>query len=115
MSEPPSLPRREILETVGRYYSERLAKFGPTHRGVDWKSADSQELRFSRLAQIFEESDANEERSLIDYGCGYGALLDHLRAAGRRVDYHGFDISESMIEAAKTRHAGTDRSTFTTD
>ena len=37
------------------------------------------------------------------------------RARARRSDYRGFDISEAMIDAARTRHAGDDRATFTTE
>jgi SAM-dependent methyltransferase len=44
------------------------------------------------------------EASLNDYGCGYGALADVLVAEGRRVKYCGFDISESMVAAARQRH-----------
>ena len=29
----------------------------------------------------------SDDGSIIDYGCGYGALLDYLRASGRRVAY----------------------------
>ena len=51
--------------------------------------------------------------SLIDFGCGYGALLDYLGAVGRRVAYRGFDISEAMIQAARARHAGVAHASFT--
>ena len=78
---------------------------------MDWSTASSQELRFSRLLQLLNDGD---DGSLIDYGCGYGALLDYVRASGRRVAYSGFDISETMIEAAL--RAGTaPRPPFTAD
>jgi SAM-dependent methyltransferase len=112
MSEPPIRPNPEILVAVDRYYSEKLRQFGATHRGVDWSTASSQELRFSRLLEVLDENDAG---SLIDYGCGYGALLDHLGANGRRVAYRGFDISEAMIQAALARHAGVEHASFTAD
>ena len=101
MSEPQIRLNPKILEPVNRYYSEKLREFGPTHRGVDWSTASSQELRFSRLLQLLNDGDAG---SIIDFGCGYGALLDHVRASGRRVAYSGFDISETMIQAALGRH-----------
>ncbi len=68
---------------------------------MDWNSADSQRLRFARLLQVL---DGEGEVSLNDYGCGYGALVDYLVSNGRRVTYCGFDISESMIAAARERH-----------
>ncbi len=101
MSEPQIRLNHKILEPVDRYYSEKLRQFGPTHRGVDWSTASSQELRFSRLLQLLNDG---EDGSIIDFGCGYGALLDYVRASGRRVAYSGFDISETMIQAALARH-----------
>ncbi len=112
MTEPPSRPSPEILQTVDRYYSAKLRQFGATHRGVDWSTASSQELRFERLLQVL---DGIDEASLIDFGCGYGALLDYLGANGRRVAYRGFDISQAMIEAALARHAGVAHASFTAD
>jgi SAM-dependent methyltransferase len=100
---------------VERYYAERLAQFGATPSGVDWNSAESQELRFTRLLlALVEEHDA-AETSILDYGCGYGALLDVLRARNSGAWYQGFDISNAMIEAARTRHDGDARAVFTTD
>jgi SAM-dependent methyltransferase len=112
MNEPQIRPSREILETVDRYYTEKLRQFGATHRGVDWSTAESQELRYSRVLQVLDDEEA---RSVIDYGCGYGALLDYLSASGRRVAYHGFDISQAMIQAALARHAGVGHASFTAD
>ncbi|HUU33216.1 MAG TPA: methyltransferase domain-containing protein [Vicinamibacterales bacterium] len=112
MSEPPTQPSA-ILQTVGRYYAERLQEFGATPRGVDWNSADGQELRFERLLQLLADEPANA--SLLDVGCGYGALLDTMRTRGLTNEYRGFDISAEMIAAATARHAADARCAFTTD
>ena len=90
MSEPPSQPSPEILQTVDRYYSEKLRQFGATHRGVDWSTASSQELRFERLLQVLDESD---EVSLIE---------------GRMFQF-------GTNEAALARHAGAAHASFTAD
>jgi SAM-dependent methyltransferase len=110
MSEPQIQLNAKILEPVDRYYSEKLRQFGPTHRGVDWSTASSQELRFSRLLQLVDDSD---DGSIIDFGCGYGALLDYFRGSRRRITYSGFDISEAMIGAALSRHGA--HASFTAD
>ena len=61
------------------YYETKLRAHGPTPAGVDWNSQESQELRFALLANLWrDEADA----SILDYGCGYGALADYLRARG---------------------------------
>jgi len=112
MSDRRPPPHHTILETVARYYAEKLRTFGPTPAGVDWNSAESQALRFSRLLRVVEES---PHGSLIDYGCGYAALYDHLRATDVQLEYRGFDISEPMIAAAVTRLRDADRCSFTAD
>jgi SAM-dependent methyltransferase len=112
MSERENAPLPPILQTVERYYSERLAAFGTTPQGVDWNSAESQMLRFSRLLAVVDD---DRDVSLNDYGCGYGALLDYLGPAGARFSYCGFDISEPMIAAARARHADVPGCAFTSD
>ncbi len=95
-----------IRQAVGRYYEGRLSQFGPTPRGVDWNSAESQALRFDKLLDLIVTSHDQDDTavSLLDVGCGYGALLDHLNALGLAVDYRGFDLSEAMVDAARARH-----------
>jgi SAM-dependent methyltransferase len=105
-----------LLDTVGRYYTNRLRQFGATPRGVDWNSADSQALRFSRLLQllpVFPEADP--PASLIDYGCGYGALADYLAAQRVAVSYRGFDVSADMIAAAQARPGAAPDRSYTAD
>jgi SAM-dependent methyltransferase len=99
-----------IKDNVGRYYSGRLQEHGPSARGVDWNSAESQELRFAQLARVLPLSGSF---SLVDYGCGYGALIEFLEKADADFDYQGFDISSDMIESARADHTG-DRLRFTT-
>jgi SAM-dependent methyltransferase len=53
--------------------------------------------------------------SLLDYGCGYGALLDHLGTRAADVDYRGFDISEEMVRAARELHGESPGRRFSAD
>lgn len=92
-----------ILDSVNRYYSEKIKEHGPTARGVDWNSTESQEIRFDQLTRII----TRPSFSLLDYGCGYGALLGYLgRTFGPSFAYCGFDVSSSMIEEAVKTHEG---------
>jgi SAM-dependent methyltransferase len=83
------------------YYAGKLREHGATHRGVDWNSAQSQELRFAQLLRVCQESPV---LAINDYGCGYGALVDYLADTGRPFEYGGYDASADMIAAAKVRH-----------
>jgi SAM-dependent methyltransferase len=100
------------LQSVASYYAGKVREHGATPRGVDWNGAESQELRFTTLLQLLPPEAGTA--SLDDYGCGYGALLDHLRAHGRGgVDYAGIDIAPEMIAEAQARHPA-DRARFHT-
>jgi SAM-dependent methyltransferase len=87
-----------IREQVKDYYERKLRMHGPTPAGVDWNSVQSQELRFAQFERLWRHE---PEASVLDYGCGYGALASFLRAQGHRGEYVGFDLSEEMIGVAR--------------
>ncbi len=89
--------RNNIEQSVARYYEGRLQEHGTSHAGVDWNSQHSQEVRFDQLMNVVGSSTCY---SLVDYGCGYGALNDWLRTRGHEVTYQGFDVSPAMVAAA---------------
>jgi SAM-dependent methyltransferase len=95
---------KPLLQPIADYYAEKVATHGPTPQGADWKSAESQSLRFSVLVRML--AGAPGTPSLDDYGCGYGALLDHLRSTRQAVDYLGLDASSRMVEQARRCHPG---------
>lgn len=102
---------RDIQDKVRDYYSTKLSQFGPAPLGVDWPSMASQYLRFVQLLRV---CDFGARFSLNDFGCGYGALLAYLawRHPEASIDYHGIDISPSMIEAARCLWADNKGATF---
>jgi len=105
--------RAEILERVDRYYTGTVERHGATAQGVDWNSAESQALRFDQLLRLVDGAGAlPTEASFNDYGCGYGALLDHLRRAGWNGPYAGFDLSARMVAVARAQHEGWPRAEF---
>jgi SAM-dependent methyltransferase len=106
MTQPPN------LEPVKAYFEERIDAHGTSPRGADWNSDASQEARFDQLLKIVDPS---TPFSILDYGCGYGALADTLAKKGFPAEYFGFDIVEKAIEAARRHHAGKAGRTFTMD
>jgi SAM-dependent methyltransferase len=95
-----SSKRHELLARTGEYYSNKLRQQGPTPRGVDWRDAEGQGLRFAQLIGITR---GDKTGSLAELGCGYGALLDWLRDRGYAMSYTGYDVSPEMVEAASSR------------
>ena len=98
------------VDAVAKYYASKLADHGATPAGVDWNSEQSQHLRFDQFMPLLSTADA----SICDYGCGYGALLNYLRARGHQGPYVGFDVAEEMIREASARHADDRSACFTT-
>jgi SAM-dependent methyltransferase len=102
-----------IERSVEQYYSGRFAEHGPTARGVDWNSAESQELRFEQLLKVVELRD--EFFSITDYGCGYAALVPYLASRFPDFVYRGYDLSRDMLEHARREHGDPPRITFVAD
>ncbi|HUF00108.1 MAG TPA: class I SAM-dependent methyltransferase [Anaerolineales bacterium] len=99
------------LDHVKSYFDKRIQEHGASPRGSDWNSETSQNIRFDQLLKVVE----SDSFSLLDYGCGYGALADYLVAKGFDANYYGYDILESAIETARQAHEGKPRRTFFTD
>ena len=87
------------------YFAGKLQEHGPTARGVDWNSERRQEICFRQLVHIMENPLGIREGvapTILDYGCGYGALARWLVQTGIPFSrYQGFDFTPSMIEQAR--------------
>src|SRR5262249_6525533 len=94
-----------IRQGVARDYTEKLRQFWPPARGVDWKTETSTVLRFEQLIRVLPAGSEDRFFSVLDMGCGYGAMADFLMARFPSVLYTGFDISEAMVEEAIRIHA----------
>jgi len=90
-----------MLQDIERYYSGKIATCGRTPQGADWRSAESQTMRFDQLLALIRP---DGPFTINDYGCGYGALVNYLENRGHHFTYRGFDISEKMIGEARQAH-----------
>ena len=105
------MPKIPNLDHVRSYFDRRIQEHGASPRGSDWNSETSQNMRFDQLLKVIEMPSF----SLLDYGCGYGALADYLELKGFEADYYGYDILESAIETARKTHVDKARRVFFTD
>lgn len=101
-----------ILGVVEEYYSHKVRMHGPTARGVDWNSLESQRLRFQQLMRV---RDTDSRCSIIDYGCGYGALADYVAEQGEAFTYQGLDLSDEMVRLARDLHRNSPHLTFVSE
>ena len=101
-----------IINKVIKYYNEKLAKHGANHSGVDWNSSESQQLRFQQLLNVIQ---ADQPFSILNYGCGYGALLDYMNSQYPGLTHFtGFDISNEMIQKSKEQFGEIENSKWIT-
>ncbi len=94
--------------TLAEHYEQCLAKHGTTPQGVDWPNAADLTKRFHVMLDVLAHKPLTPKTSLLDLGCGYGALLDHIHTfhPQSNILYTGLDISGNMIQAALHRLPG---------
>lgn len=103
--------KMRFINDINSYYTNKVKQFGLTHLGVDWNSRESQFLRFEQLCKVIDKGDSF---SLIDYGCGYGAMVEFLNNKFSHYLYIGYDISDEMILNAQ-KHFRSRNHIFTTN
>ena len=100
----------ETQQKLNEYFSEKLEEFGATPRGVDYNGSEAQERRFEQLVKVIQPA---QPFTLIDYGCGYGAMLDFLTEKKWHFEYFGLDVIEKMVIAGRNSHKNSPNAHFT--
>jgi len=95
------LSLQKITGPVKDYYTHKVLLHGTSSLGVDWKTRESQELRFEQLLRICP---ARGEFSILDWGCGYGYLFEFMRKKKLSFRYLGYDLSPEMIQEARASY-----------
>lgn len=104
---------KSVRKKLNRYFAEKLEQFGATPKGVDYSGENAQQIRFAELAKVVKNP--AETFSVIDYGCGYGALFDYLQSLGWQFEYYGVDLIEEMVVAGRETHREFPNAHFTMD
>jgi SAM-dependent methyltransferase len=86
------------FDEIKSFFDETLETYGTTPPGANWNSETAQVLRFE---QLVKNCDRSHPFSIIDYGCGYGALVNYLTENGFLFSYMGYDMLESMVKKAR--------------
>jgi cyclopropane fatty-acyl-phospholipid synthase-like methyltransferase len=100
----------KTMESVKNYFDGALKNHGATPQGADWNSEGSQASRFDQLMKVIEEK---KGFTVLDYGGGYGAFVEHLISRKYLFEhYYGFDILESMVVEGRNQHSKMNNVTF---
>jgi len=89
------------LKKYKEYFTEKIETYGADPKGVDYNGIEAQEIRFEQLIKVIKPS---SPFSIIDYGCGYGAMFDFLQKKDWQITYYGFDMIEKMAVAGRDAH-----------
>jgi len=88
-------------QEIRKYFLDCFSKFGPEPKGLNWNSIEAQEIRFEQICKVI---DFSTPFSIIDYGCGYGSLIDFLKLRKQEFSYTGYEIVEEMIVKGRELH-----------
>jgi len=102
----------ETQKKLNEYFTRKLETHGATAKGVDYNSEQAQQIRFNELVKVIRPA---AKLSIIDYGCGYGALFDFINARGWDFEYYGVDLIEKMVIAGREKYRGFSNAHFSTD
>lgn len=91
----------QSMQNISDHYNRLVRKHGYAPESVHFSSWETIERRFQILVEGF--SDIRTAR-ILDFGCGIGHLLGFLQRRGYTGEYVGYDISEGMIELARSRY-----------
>jgi len=100
----------ETQKKLNEYFSQKLEEFGATPKGVDYNGSEAQERRFEQLIKVIR---AARPFTVIDYGCGYGAMFDFLNRKEWQFEYFGVDLIEKMVMTGRKSHENFPNAHFT--
>ena len=89
---------------MAEYYEDLLQKHGDHYLSLDWKSPESQGIRYQIFEDLIFMMGKREGFSVLDVGCGFGDLFAHLKKAGFKFDYTGYDISYKIVDRAARKY-----------
>ena len=84
---------------LSNHYDSLVSKYGADAKANQWRDQQTQVRRFEILCNNLSIS----KSSILDFGCGTGALYEYLMSShGFTGRYTGIDISPKAIEIAKS-------------
>lgn len=90
------------------YYEQLLSQHGDHYLSLDWKTPESQKVRFNVFMDALFYGQKKEKVTFLDVGCGFGDLYGFLRdnkyLNEYKISYTGYDISEKIIDRAKIKY-----------
>ena len=86
-------------EDVLGVYRNRLRRLGPVSESLLYRSQEQHDRKLRHIAQLLGAR-LSRDSSVLDVGCGFGSLVDHLPEC----QYTGIDLVTEFVEEARSRH-----------
>nr|VFJ94461.1 MAG: Methyltransferase domain-containing protein [Candidatus Kentron sp. LFY] len=97
------MSHKYVSEILSDHYRKTFREYGATSKGVDWGDKEcSAKLRQEVMLEVIKKN--NQHSTILDVGCGYGALADAIQEKQLSLSYTGIDIVHEMVREGKRRH-----------
>ena len=95
------------IEKLKKIYNHWLDHDPTPAEQVGWSGMDDQTARFDQFVHLIRATAKTPAVSILDVGCGDGALLPYLHdnLPNHSITYTGIDINPRYIARAKKQHA----------
>ena len=90
------------MTNVQSYYDDCAVMINDDAKAMGWSSTFNQQLRFDVMNYMVDMSNC----SVLDVGCGDGALFHYFMKHNITATYKGVDISSKMVSRAHNRFPG---------
>jgi SAM-dependent methyltransferase len=92
-----------VTQQFHDHYRANFLAYGATSEGVDWGAqVEASRLRLDNMLSII--NGYSPGGTILDVGCGYGALADRVNDLGLNLEYTGIDLVKEMVVEAGLRH-----------
>lgn len=79
--------------SIAKVYEDCFKKHGATCKGIDWPVQKEVETRYTEMLKPVTDGS-----TLLDVGCGYAGLFEHIRKHKHSVKYSGLEINQPQYE-----------------
>jgi 2-polyprenyl-3-methyl-5-hydroxy-6-metoxy-1,4-benzoquinol methylase len=93
-----------ITQLLKDYHHKVFLSHGPTAKGVDWGDENEVLLRYDKMLKVVDMDFyvGPARPTILDVGCGWGAMAKRARDRSLDVSIVGVDVVEEMIVHART-------------
>lgn len=87
-------------QEIAEVYRSLFIQHGASAHGVRWDDEFQQMVRLKILLEIADISNTK----ILDFGCGYGQMLNYLKQQNINVDYTGIDLVDEYLEFGRENY-----------